>query len=1101
MKNVTSALKGLNPGRQVCGFKQVFPPTSRALAARWLVASVVLNTAATSIFAASIPLADQPGGTGSREPSPNVIVTVDDSGSMQEDTNGVNPPINGLPSKMTALKAALLAQFGDPSNPSLPGRMPDNRIRLAWQSMWASGGTTGAKTLVPGATNTMKPFSGAHRTNFANFVKGLSAGGGTPSHSMMLGAFNYMKSAQGTNSPWADNPGNSQTTPYLSCRRAYHIFLTDGGWNGENNESAGNADGTLRTLPDGKAFNPYPAVAPPLAAQQFNVYKDTFGGIVGRESTLADLAFAAWATDLQDGSNSTASMSNSVNAESVMRVKTNEVVGGVTLEPYWNPKNDPATWQHMVTHTIGFGSGSINWTNNAGGALRPLWDTVSDSNYGGDYVNLVNNTVTWPDPSALGLNGRPVELWHIALNGRGRFYPAKDANALQSAFSDILDNVLIDTSAPSVSVATNSKRLTTDTVEYEAGYKAGVWSGSLKAYKRLSTGLRSPTSDWSASDLMDDNTKFDPSTRVVISFDGSAGIPFRWDSLPSSAPATLRGVLNGPDNRGSDRVNYLRGDRSGESLATNPFRSRATRLGDIVNSSLTYLGRPRSGSRQAAYSTFATQQVSRKPMLYVGGNDGMLHGFEAATGLERLAYVPQGVYSNFVNFTDPAYAHKYFVDGSPFSADVYVGGASPWKTMLANTLGAGGKGYFVLDVTNPSNFSETNASSLVILDRTGTSDPDVGFIFNEASKGPTNSDVNVQFTVMNNGRPALIFGNGINSTNERPVLLIQYLDGAKEVLPIVASTTTGQANGLSVPQVIDLNNDGTADLIYAGDLKGNLWKFDVSSATATNWKVSFSGNPLFTAVSSTGNTQPITTAPVWLPHPKGGIMVGFGTGRTVTLADRTDTSEQTFYGVWDNSLVTVELSSVTVIDDALKRITTGRTSLVEQVMGNSVATSDANGRDFYNSTNYPVNYGTTGVNPNRRGWYMNMRLPKERASENSEWSTGDFIRLLSSVPSGSTSNSESCSLSASPENGFGTTVNLINGAAPKVPIFDTNGDGVVNSTDSLANKISNVGKGIVISSGGKNSVILCPTCGVGGTANPIISLPSTPGITLNWRER
>jgi type IV pilus assembly protein PilY1 len=1055
--------------------------TNVALASRILIASLLALSGAEMAVGAPFLLAQQPAGTAGREPAPNVIISVDDSGSMAWAVGGGDNT-----SKIVALKNALTTQFGNPTAvPPTKGKLEDDRIRLAWQVMNNSGNSTGAASLTPGAINSMKSFSGTHRDNFYSFVNSLNAQSGTPSHRMVKQAYTYMKTSPGIDSPWADVPGTVQTTAsYMACRRTYHIFMTDGGWNTHNNLSAGNADGTARTLGDGVThYDP--------TSDQTRAYKDAWGGSANAPSTLADIAFDSWAADLQSG------MANGI--QPLIRKSGAELVGGVNLQEFWNPKNDPATWQHMVTHTIGFGTGATQWTNNNRTALiSPLWDTVNDDNYAGDYPNLVNGTVTWPDTvTNMNENGRPLELWHMALNGRGKFYPAKTSASLGAAFSDILDNVINDTSKPLVSVAANSTRIRTNTLFYSAGYNGADWSGYLKAYKVTTTGV-AVTHDWNAADLLNAVT---PADRVVLSSSGTSGIPFRWASLPSTAPTVQRTLLDSTDSRGNERVDYLRGVTTAEGTASTTFRTRSSVLGDIVNSNIAYVGAPSSASKLTGYSTFAATNASRTPMLYVGGNDGMLHGFVAASGVERIAYVPTGAYANLASYTQQSYTHKYFVDGSPFVGDVKlaVGPPASWKSYLVGFMGAGGKGYFVLDVTDPSisNFDESNANALVVLDNTAPSDSDIGSIFAQPSKDPANEARNVQFAMMNNDRPALILGNGVNSTNERPVLLIQYLDGAKEVLKLVASPTTGQSNGLSNPQIIDINNDGKADLIYAGDLLGNMWKFDVSSATPANWKVAFNGYPLFTATDSGGSPQPIISAPVWLPHPKGGIMLGFGTGKNLTSGDRTDISQQTFYSIRDTSLVSVASNGdLTVTDDVTKRISTGRTSLVQQTMGATALTTFA-GRSFYTFVANPVNYETTGTNPNRRGWYMNFTESGERASSNPYWFGGDYVIVPSAKPAaGNDSNTETCSLTSKPEVGYLTVVNLISGAAPKAPVFDTDGGGFTGS-ELISSKISNQSDSVFYKTGtstgelqdGKNP------SGLG------YNVPTPPGMTIGWRER
>lgn len=1081
-------------------------PTCIALAVQMVVAGLFAQMSLSLAVASPLILAQQPAGNGGREPAPNVIISVDDSGSMEQDAKGIYPGYKGFiaPTKMTSLKSALISQFGNPTaTPPTKGKVEDKRIRLAWQAMWLNG----ANTITLGSINSIKSFEGQHRINFNNFINSLEPDANTPSHKLIKQALDYMSSAPDINSPWANIPGTAQNSnTYMSCRRTYNIFMTDGGWNESGNRSVGNADGTAQLLGDGVTnYDP--------TSLQTRIYKDAWGGTVGSASTLADFTFKSWATDLQP------LLAN--NIKYYPKIKDSEIVDGFSLDEFWNPKNNPATWQHIVTHTIGFGSGAAAWKNNSGTQdIPPFFDTVNGNNYAGDYPKLVNGTLTWPDTVfSMNENGRPVDLWHMALNGRGKFYPARNEAALSAAFSDILDNVFSDTSKPLVAISANSSRITSNTLSYVAGYNAVDWSGYLQAKKVTAAGL-SATAEWDAATKLNAAT---PSNRVILSHNGSAGIPFRWANLPSAAPVapattTQRMLLNSTDTRGSDRLDYLRGVRSGEGETNTTFRKRSSVLGDIVNSNIWYLRAPNAGYKLTGYRAFAGDAINRNrvPMLYVGSNDGMLHGFTADTGVERLAYVPLGVYANLASTTSQSYAHKYFVDSTPFSGDVKfekgVGIAPEWKTYLAGFMGAGGKGYFILDVTKPgdasgsnNDFIENNANSLVILDKTTptattNSDPDIGHIFAQPSLNPANQTKAEQFAIMNNNRPALILGNGVNSTNERPVLLIQFLDGAKEIFPLIASldTNINQSNGLNNPQVIDINLDGKVDLVYAGDMKGNMWKFDVSSSDSTNWKVSFNKNPLFTATDANGNPQPILTAPVLKTHPNGGIMLGFGTGKNLTVGDRTDTSEQTVYAVWDTSLISIgDSGALSIGDSEVQRISTGRTNLVKQT-GNATTVAINGTSKFYDFSANPVDYGTSITNPGKRGWYMNFVDSGERATNNPfAEDTGNYVTFLSAVPaSGSDSNVETCDPNPKAEVAYRSTFDLITGAGPKTPMYVTSTTSNLAKDQTVSYRV-NVGEAVNFrgSGSGFGNVIA-------GTGTSLTILPgSQQPLSTGWRER
>src|SRR5690606_9648913 len=157
-------------------------------------------------------------------------------------------------------------------------------------------------------------------------------------------------------------------------------------------------------------------------------------------------------------------------------------------------------------------------------------------------------------------------------------------------------------------------------------------------------------------------------------------------NLSTTQKLALQKATNGTDQgatAGRDRLNYIRGDRSKEgtdpSGYTNakPYRQRHSRQGDIVNSEVWYTGAPASNYAFKGYDTFINTYKNRTPMLYVGGNDGMLHGFSAQDGSEKIAYVPQGVIPHLNQLTAPAYnqQHRYFVDGSPMTGDVDINNA------------------------------------------------------------------------------------------------------------------------------------------------------------------------------------------------------------------------------------------------------------------------------------------------------------------------------------------------------------------------------------------------------------------------------------------
>lgn len=1083
----------------------------------------VVGTLFAPQFSGASPLSFStfPPGQSAIPPAPNVVLTVDNSGSMSDSVGGGDPQ-----SKMYRLKEALTNVF---NNTAL---LPDGKIRLAWQAMHNNHGEPA--NIVAGATNSMKVLDTTHRTNFKTFVNNLTAGGVTPSHQMMFNTYNYMKIGASINSPWASKPGTTEN-PYLGCRRAYQIFMTDGAWNGQSNAVwPGNTDNTNKIFPDGVPYT--------IASDQTNVYRGALG------NTLADWAMRMWSEDLQPG------IPDLIKPSTTDGVPAIETYGAVNLQRYWNPKHNPATWQHLVQYTIGYGTDAYSWPS------PPKWSLIDDDNYGagGDYSKLVQGTVAWV-PTVFGnLNANnPAELWHMAINSRGKFYPTGPGRkySLEDAFKNIIETInLLNTADVTSMAGSASTNIRTDLQKFTAGYNPTKWSGYIKAEKVTTSGTTTP--DWldgggvqrdSAYYL--DNRVY--STRVIITTNDvtNQGVPFEWDPGVTKLSAAQKALLN-TSSLGQDRVNFLRGDRSLEGgTISKPFRVRDSVQGDIVNSSIWYVDKPVSNYTDSGYKSFAKTHAKRFGMAYVGGNDGMLHGFKAADGEELIAYVPKAVYPELEKLSNPSYTHQYYVDGSPFTGDVNIANpGTDWRTLLVGTLGAGGKGYFILDVTNPgnstgtpaSNFTTSNAKNLVVMDRTihpstplvtGSDDEDIGHIFAAPVVDDANGFQSTQIGKLNDGRWAVILGNGYNSKNERPVLLIQYLDGPKELKKIIATgnqSLTGNAladeditaNGLSAPKPVDINGDGKVDVVYAGDLKGNLWKFDLTSNTATDWSVSTWNSatatpcnqvssickPMFTAKYINGKRQPISAPPIVKPNSRGagGMMVAFGTGVNVTDTDRTSTDVQTVYSLLDNTRYKQMTNNLIVNTDTspsengvIPESILNRTKLVQQTLG---AQHSGASFDFWemsqNSVNYDINLG-----PTKQGWYFDLPVTSERVLRQMSFFDGSNNLMVYSITpayGGVAGNTESCDPAGTPEKDYLTLMNIMDGKKPGIQVMDQNGDGLYNSSDNNTSRMT-LPPGAISSVTGKKTITL--TGKINGVDKDIQlnRMPEQP-LRPSWRQ-
>ena len=125
-------------------------------------------------------------------------------------------------------------------------------------------------------------------------------------------------------------------------------------------------------------------------------------------------------------------------------------------------------------------------------------------------------------------------------------------------------------------------------------------------------------------------------------------------------------------------------------------------LGDTVNAVPLYVAKPRFGfvdATSTSYATFVKTNATRKPMLYVGANDGMLHALNATTGVEEWAFIPRQVAPEMWRLADGMPASTATMSTARRPMDVWDG--SNWRTILVGGLNAGGRGFYALDVTVP----------------------------------------------------------------------------------------------------------------------------------------------------------------------------------------------------------------------------------------------------------------------------------------------------------------------------------------------------------------------------------------------------------------
>lgn len=891
-----------------------------------------------------------------------------------------------------------------------------NQVRLGWQTLNRSSCTSFGTTCTgydgTNRENRIRPLDAtktggtiSHRTDFYEWIRYFVVSGATPLRGAMERAGQYYTTS-GRDSPYAENPYVTQGSE-LACRRNFHVMMTDGLWNSNGNtDYGGNVDSTGKTLPDGTVYSPrYPYRNPstnPPSGQSYS-------------NSLADIAFKYWSTDLR------------TNLDNKLLSFIPDDTGNAETQ-FWNPKNNPATWQHMVNFTISFG------LSNA--MTDPAW---GGSTYAGqDYTRLTTGAKTWPGvlEDAAGSATPDIhvyDLWHAAINSRGQFFSADDPIGLRNAFNSVFSNILRNNFSAS-SLAADSTRLDNGAIIYQARFNPEDWRGQLLAYPVTSEGrVQTSLPHWDAAQKLPAHGQ-----RNITTWTGSAGTNFNaCTNLSATQQAALnRNSANVVDNRCADRLAWLRGDTSKEERFNGGiFRNRkVTALGDITNSNPLYVAAEDYGYSNAtftgasSYASFMTTKQSRRPMIYVGANDGMLHGFRADTGdtvqsgRELLAHIPQASFSKLNRLSEPGYAHTYFVDGSSSVGDAYLG--TQWKTVLLGSMGIGGRSVFALDVTQPDTYGPTN----VMWEFSDAQDADLGLTVSQP-----------QVARLASGQWVAIFGNGYNSGGDRAYLFVVDLQTGTLLRKIAAGTAT--SNGLSSVTLFDGNGDRITDAVYAGDLQGNLWKFDLSGATAASWGVGNGGQALFTARNAANEVQPITskvTVTVPSPQPNGGAMILFGTGQYLSTSDINNRKVQSFYAVWDNNTPT------TVTRSQLRQ----QTILAEVTSG---------GASWRRTSSNALDWNT------HRGWYLDLVAPGSLVNGEAEGervvSTAlvryDRVIFVTATPS------------TDPCGSGGTSwlmqLSYTSGADMGEALYDVNGDGTIDGNDMLGGQSH--ASGIKISQG------------------------------------
>jgi type IV pilus assembly protein PilY1 len=588
----------------------------------------------------------------------------------------------------------------------------------------------------------------------------------------------------------------------------------------------------------------------------------------------------------------------------------------------------------------------------------PLWYAAK---YGGFSDTNSNNR---PDLQA---------EWDANSDGKpDNYFLVTNALTLKEELAKAFSQIERD-ARPSGGVAASGARRDGEFLAYVPEYNADDWTGDLRAYPLNADGTLADEA-WSAEDNLPD-----PDDRDLFVMINNSGVlepaEFTVDGLGgSTAAVTALGLTTtalatdfGAGITIDDVVEYLRGDQSNEIEQGGVFRDRSRRLGDILGSQPEVLGRGSQGytglpaamgggaTGAGTYGEFVRDvKLTRDPVVFVGANDGMLHAFDGSNsadgGTELFAIAPNGSLGKMGRLLSPKYEHTFFVDAPPAQGDAYLGGQ--WKTIVAAASGAGSKSILVLDATDAAaSFDATNILYEIQNNALG----------HVLGRG--------RIILAEDGRWYALFGNGLNSaSNQSGIILIDLETGAVRSI-MTGLGTAADTNGMGSVAAVDADGDLRVDTVYGGDYHGRVWKFDLSSATASAWNVAYAGQPLFVATNSSGGRQQITGSVDVANHFQSGYMVYTGSGRYVLQGDGVvplTPPVDTFYAVWDN------LSA---------RISNGRSDLQAQTITSQVSITDVG--VVRTSSRNPIDWTS------KRGWFMDLRVQDGTSLANGERFIGE----------------------------------------------------------------------------------------------------------------
>lgn len=683
---------------------------------------------------------------------------------------------------------------------------------------------------------------------------------------------------------------------------------------------------------------------------------------------------------------------------------SNDPLGGSRL-PNWdginndgNNLNGDGEGDTLYLDDIAKFAFDIDMRSSGTDAAGKSWNAV-------DFPRQNMNTYT------VGFTASNDMLSDAADYGQGRYYQATDSTGLNAALSSALSDITSKAGSGGSGVASGTT-LASGTSYFQTSYDPKDWRGTIKSFGFNSAGAVNTSAVLWTTDTAIVPGATAPTYQSWNTLNNAAVTLAYGNFSPAQQTVLGQGLPTGIS--GIDLIEWSKGTNKAG------LKVRSVLLGDIINSPLVLASPTEKTASDLAgdttYSTYLTTKASNmNASLVVNANDGFVSVINSANGTRRYAYMPSSVLPSLRLIADPNYvngvSHKFLVDGQLGVFDAQFGTA--WKTLAIGGTGAGGKTFYGLqlfdasagnviralwEVSAPASASNSNAFN------------DLGYAY-----------ARPEVARLADGRWAAFIANGYGSNSGVAALyVLDVRDGSLIKKIVIDSSET--TNGLSSVK-LRVNSQNVVQAAYGGDLKGRLWKFDLSASSSDSWGVAFSGKPLFTTAG--GATQPITAQPLLADNALGGKQIFVGTGKFNETADKTNKDLQAFYSVWDADGGSGQITVSSLQAQAITGVFSGST-------GQFVTTSQ-------NDTTYPA----------EKGWYLplvyNNALTGERVINQASLVLGRIVFTTASVDT-----TDPCS-------SFGTgkliELDAFSGKMLNYAVLDTNADGVVDSNDTISSGV------------------------------------------------